>query len=688
MTVVRARVKSAVDITTEAATAAIYVRLTRAESLETGLSAPAQRREAETYIADANLGNFVVYEESEPVGGDVAFERRKAGKRLVEDIAAGKVQHVVVRDIDRLVRSDRLWLQFRDLCLTRGVTIHTAAGPVPLASPSDRFASGVKVLAATYEREQTADRGRRAKREAARQGRHVGGPPPFGYTSQSRLFRELRDAGLPEAEARAKAERRFPHRATLYKDAAEAKIVKTIFDLYVGRQQGCRSICRWLNNRGHRRRSGKLWHPDKVRRVLTDPTVAGFTAYDERRFLKPHSPATPKADQELFQGQHPAIITEQRWREAQETRKANKHPATGLGNAGKHNRRYALSGVLLCQCGAPMTIASQQKARGFAYYACRRRRDYGPGELGGCQGPRVPVKQVDEVVWATIMQIFTTPAVVDDVHEAAWRSLRQHRRQTKQDPNAATQLAKITSDLRVWYERHDGATSKFEKDAAWQRIVHLVGQQQELQALADSQAVQVSELPAVTKEAVREFLQNLVRIMPQMEDRGAKVIQSLVDDHRLEVRLLDTQQVSVSLAIRPFGNVLKSTEHAVVVERTSPLPKGTIDAWLDEHRGQHVCEVCQQPIEVARRHYWRGIPRNHRDCHVNQLARSRSNPDSGRFYNGSQAAKVLGISRTQFGRWIGNGQVSAVERRSNVLLFEKSVIDELARVRRARGDLT
>jgi site-specific DNA recombinase len=656
-----------------------YVRLTREKSLKTDLSAPAQRRELAAYARQAGLTGLRVLEETEATPGDLPFQDRTAGKQLWQAIASGTVAHVIVRDLDRLVRSDNVWPAFRDLLRRNGVTLHTLTGPVPLDSPSDRFATTVRVAAYVLEREQTSERGRRAKREGARQGRHMGGPPPFGYTSQSRYFRELCETGASESDARIKSERRFPHRARLYKDPGEAKVVRIVFDLYVTKRSGCRTICNYLNGRGFRRRSGKLWCPDKVRRVLMDPAVAGFVAYDEVRFENRHAPATPKPDQQLHRGQHPALVNEGQWRQAQEVRKANRL-VEGRGDASGFNRRYALSGVLQCTCGAKMRVASQQKKRGYAYYCCRRRRDYGPESLGGCGRPRVAVQKVEAAVWSCLAEVLATPSVVTAVHQAAWRSLQETSRRKRDDRQCTDELATVRKNLARWYERHDAAASQTESEAAWRRILELTALKEQLTSRLASPSDADADPPVVTEQAVREFLNGLTEHMQHADDRGAKVIHALVRDHQLEVRLDDAEHVSIRLAIRPFGNATESFKHAVPIDQRVRLAPGRIEAWLEENRGNHCCDICGTPIKVVRRHFWKGVPQVHRGCHIASLARTR-NPDPRRYYTGGEAARCLGISRTHFGRWVKAGKVRIIKREKNVLLCSKKAIDALAKAR-------
>jgi DNA invertase Pin-like site-specific DNA recombinase len=126
---------------TAAGITAGYIRLTREESILTGLSVPAQKDGINSYVQQRGLTNFVLYLEERAVGADVLFEKRQAGKRLIADIRAGRVSNIVCRDLDRLSRDTSLWLAFVELCCEHGVTIHTFSGPLALRSPSDRFAS-------------------------------------------------------------------------------------------------------------------------------------------------------------------------------------------------------------------------------------------------------------------------------------------------------------------------------------------------------------------------------------------------------------------------------------------------------------------------------------------------------------------------------------------------------------------
>lgn len=656
-----------------------YIRLTRDESLKTGLSAPAQKSDIEDYAIRSGLPNLVIYEEKEAIGADVPFEKRKAGKRLIADIAAGKIEHLIGRDLDRFCRDELLWPVFRDTCLDHDVTLHTFSGPISLTSPSDRFATGVRVLAAQLELEQTGDRGRRAKRELAKQGRPVGGPPSFGYTSQSRRKAELLVTGLTEEQAKLQAEAEYPHTGQYFVDKREAKIVQLIFNLYVEKRMGCRQIANELNRRGYRRRSGRPWHPDKVRRRINDPTVAGFVPYDEDRYLRARGARTPKHRQHLYAGRHEPIIDPATWHTAQQIKETNTSQVSKRGTAHVASRKYALSGVLECGCGDKMKAGSVQENGHYGSYVCHRRRDYGPDGMGGCGLPRVSIAKADAAFWASLAEIIHSPELVDEVYEAATRILAKREDASSDESDPAENLQKIVADLDRWFERHDAAHTDIEKEAAWQRILQLKHRQKELSEQLEQRPKPCPvELRRITREQVAEDLAGLATLATKAKDRGKSIVQSLVENHGLRVCLVDENTMKISLALRPPGVAEDEfVEHAVRVETVAELPAGEIDAWMKEHEGKCICGVCGTVIPILRRHYWRGLPKFHHKCWASQLTRGRVNPDPAKFDNGTQLAKRLGIGRTTLGRWIKDGKLKPTRVRNGVLLFARKTVDRL-----------
>ena len=87
---------------TETKITALYERLSRDdESLGDSNSIINQKRYLEGYAADHGYGNIVHYTDDGWSGGN--FDR-PAWKRLIADIEAGKVEHLLVKDLSRVGR--------------------------------------------------------------------------------------------------------------------------------------------------------------------------------------------------------------------------------------------------------------------------------------------------------------------------------------------------------------------------------------------------------------------------------------------------------------------------------------------------------------------------------------------------------------------------------------------------------
>lgn len=655
--------------------AIIYTRLSR--DSETGLSIAAQEREAREYAQRQGILEVEVVTEQESISAKVPFRNRKGGEKAVQLITSGRFAHVITRERSRATRDlqDSIW--FRDLLANHNVTLHTSDGPVSLESPANRLAENVTASVDQYEREVCGDRIRRAKRQKALQGQHTGGPPPFGYTSQSAFAKTLRDGGMEPNEALQRAQTRYPLKGHLVIDQAEARIVLEIFDLYVNRRIGCRQIAIILNNSGRRRRSGLPWCPDKVRRVINDPTVAGFIPFDEEKFARGGAgQATPKHLQHLYPGQHEAIITPELWHQAQDIKLSNTCKQTGLGNAGPTNRRYALSGLVRCRCGGKMKAVGDAQHH---YLVCYHRRDYGTEDIGGCSEPRIEMAKAETAFWEVLQDMLCSSELVDKIQQAAVRLVQAREESDRDGPSLQQQMAKIVIDIDKWYERHDAATVEVEQDVAYQRIIALTQRKQELENQIKQESTKPPLEPVtLSREEIEKYLQGLGKAALGSKDRGCGLVRLLVEYHGLEVSLLDSRQLRVVLRFRPPGaNDDEASEAHVPVDLVATLAKGEVDRWLELNRGRHVCTICGGLIRVTRQHYWRGIPRHHHRCWASQLTAKRSNPAPNQFYNATEIALLFGVGRTTVGRWIKSQKITPVEKKSGVLLFDKETIEAL-----------
>ena len=307
-----------------------------------------------------------------------------------------------------------------------------------------------------------------------------------------------------------------------------------------------------------------------------------------------------------------------------------------------------------------MKAASVSQEGRYGQYCCYRRRDYGNTELG-CDGPRIAIDKADEAVLNSIVELLQEDGLVDRLYDCVRRLLEDRNKATLDEPTPEDKLRRVISDIDAWFARHDATDVKCEKEAAWNRIRQLSEQKAELERQVSLQQKAAKPEPEllVTREQVADYLSNLADELMESRDRGNRLIRLLCDFHGLEVSIIDAESIRVSMQLHAPGtdeSDLKSI--CVPVEVTTALPKGTVDAWIEQHQGQHHCAICGEQIEILRRHYWHGIPKNHHKCWASQLTAKRSNPDPEKYYNGRQVAELFGVGQSTVGRWTKSGQVA------------------------------
>lgn len=171
---------------------------------------------------------------------------------------------------------------------------------------------------------------------------------------------------------------------------AEAHVVREAFALFLAHRQMA-IVARELNRRGllpraskHGRTGGPLWTKDGIARVLRSPLYAGRMMYGD----------------ELYDGEHPQLIDDVTYRQAQRL----------LGLAGRElrvtgtNPEYVLRGLLRCGgCGEAMCPGSTTKNSGkpYRFYRCSTRDKYGTDR---CSARPLPACSLEDFVVARLTE--------------------------------------------------------------------------------------------------------------------------------------------------------------------------------------------------------------------------------------------------------------------------------------------
>ena len=167
---------------------AIYTRKSSEEGLEQSFnSLDAQREACEAYILSQRHEGWKVvptkYDDGGFSGGNM---ERPALAKLLEDVAAKRIDTVVVYKVDRLTRSLADFAKIVERFDERGISFVSVTQQFNTTTSMGRLTLNVLLSFAQFEREVTGERIRDKIAASKRKGMWMGGAVPLGYTLENR----------------------------------------------------------------------------------------------------------------------------------------------------------------------------------------------------------------------------------------------------------------------------------------------------------------------------------------------------------------------------------------------------------------------------------------------------------------------------------------------------------------------
>lgn len=197
----------------------------------------------------------------EVVSGE-SIEARPKIQKLLKLVEQGYYTGVLVVEIERLARGDSIdqgiILKTFKLSNTR---IITPAKTYDFTQEIDEEYMEFGLFMSRREYKIISKRLLRGRNLSASEGKFVGSHAPYGYE-------------------RVKLENAKGY--TLKINEQKSEIVKLIFDMYANRLIKVPNICRHLNSLSIPSPSGNKWTPDGIRRIIKNPTYAGYIRYNNR----------------------------------------------------------------------------------------------------------------------------------------------------------------------------------------------------------------------------------------------------------------------------------------------------------------------------------------------------------------------------------------------------------------------
>jgi len=351
---------------------AIYTRKSSEEGLEQEFnSLQAQREACEAFISSQRHEGWVCLRAGYDDGGfSGATMGRPALQRLLADIAAGRVDIVVVYKIDRLTRSLADFAKIVEILDARGASFVSVTQQFNTTTSMGRLTLNVLLSFAQFEREVIGERIRDKIAASKQKGMWMGGVPPLGYRVQDRK--------LVIVDSEAELVRSIFRR---YAELGSVRLLKAELEA-----QGSKSKS-WTSASG-RVIGGKPFSRGALYLMLRNRTYRGEIVHQGQS----------------HPGEHPPIIDPPLWDAVQMWLAGN----TAERNSRTRTRKPSLlAGMLFDDAGARMTpsYADKQGTRYRYYVSPLITQD----QRESSTALRIPAGEIEHLVTSRVRQWFLDP---------------------------------------------------------------------------------------------------------------------------------------------------------------------------------------------------------------------------------------------------------------------------------------
>ena len=522
---------------TEGKITALYERLSRDDDL-TGDSNSIinQKKYLEDYAAGRGYENCVHYTDDGYSGG--SFER-PAWKRLVADIEAGKVAHVLVKDMSRAGR-DYLQTGFYTEVFFRQHNVHFVAIANNIDSDdqtSSEFAPFINIMSEWYLRDLSRKQ-RAAIRVKGESGKPTTNQAIYGYKKDP----DNKYRWLIDEEAAAVVRRIF--RLTI-EGKGPYDIARILFDDQV------ETPAVYFAKKGTGVWKSKEEFPNPynwsgfvVGQILSKPEYMGDTVNfrsHKQSYKDKHAVMNPKEDWLIFEDTHEAIVDRETWELAQKLRKTpRRHDTIGEANP--------LTGLVFCaDCGAKMT---NHRSRGGTennpypsdFYDCSTYTLAHQKRTHACSGHYITTKALRTLILDTIRTVSTYAITnhdefIEKVRAASQirqaEAAKETKRRLNKDKKRVAELDTIIKKLyesfavgRLSEERFDSLLSEYETEQ--KSLKESVTEAEARLASFEEDTVRVEQFLALAKKytdfselttpMINEFIDKIIVHAPERVD--------------------------------------------------------------------------------------------------------------------------------------------------------------------------
>lgn len=330
----------------------------------------------------------------------------RPGLERMRDLACeGQLEKILILSPDRLSRKYAYQVLLVEEFSRNGIEVIFLKSP-QAKTPEEHLLLQFQGMIAEYERTQIVERTRRGKRFRAKSGLiNVLSGAPYGYHYIKKT--ETSSAYYKVIEE-------------------EAKMVRTVYRLYVEDGLSINAIARWLNS--HKiptRKQISLWERSTVWAMLRNPAYKGTACFGKTR-----ASARKKITRPLRQrggyapscGAHIELPRDQ-WIEIPVPSIIEDDLFQLVQERLEHNKKYSprrtieptlLQSMLVCKsCGyAYYRCSTKTSKRKLYYYRCLGSDNYRFANGRVCQNKPIRQDYLDELVWEQVLELLSNPELV------------------------------------------------------------------------------------------------------------------------------------------------------------------------------------------------------------------------------------------------------------------------------------
>jgi len=369
-----------------------YARVSSETQAEKGTSIPSQLDLMKRYARQNNVTikkEFVDEAESATTDNRPQFQEMIA--LCIDNV--GEVDAILVWKLSRFARNRVDSVVYKKLLSKQGIRVISISEPIE-DTPEGRILEGMIELMDGYSSEILSKEVLRGMRQAAKQGYHTGGKPPYGYRLRA----------LTVGNAVKKVWEIEPK---------EAEAVKLIYNMH---REGYmyKDIIRKLEEIDYKPRFRKKWGKSSISDILRKHCYSGTNYFNTRRTkdlgrrvllqnLKDRSEWIPI--------KVPQIVDEETFNAVKERMKKRQFKSP------RRSTTQILSGLLVCGiCEQPYVIGDYYRGK-YPYYRCSTKMKLGKE---ACENRYLRGDEIDEVIMNEVQDV-----VFSEVNLQKYRQLIQ-----------------------------------------------------------------------------------------------------------------------------------------------------------------------------------------------------------------------------------------------------------------------